>query len=154
MEARLTWDDLLIQDITLEQCRQWAAPWAGLLGGEISPIFLNKFGSWFFRRREGHVESLDVLTGAVVKIADSFDAFRSQVNDPAWQQVYLLTEVVYMLHRHGTVPGPGQCYALAPHPAFGAPNPAAGEVIDPRFVTVMDVMVWQSLCSQALGHGG
>ena len=32
-------------------------------------------------------------------------------------------------------------------------NPANGDAVDPRFVMVMDVAVWQSLCAQALGLG-
>ena len=33
----------------------------------------------------------------------------------------------------------GQCYALAPHPAIGGPNPANGERVDPRLVKYMDI---------------
>jgi hypothetical protein len=41
--SRLTWPDLLIEDITPEQFRAWIAPWAGVIGGSVAPAFLNKF---------------------------------------------------------------------------------------------------------------
>ena len=149
--SRLTWADLLIDDITPDQFRDWLAPWAGVVGGTVAPAFLSKFGFWFLRRPAGAVEMLDVFTGQLQEVADSYEAFVREVNEQWWQEVYLLSELVLQLHDAGKVPGPGQCYALAPHPALGGPNPAIGEVIDPRFVQVMDVVVWQSLCVQFLG---
>jgi hypothetical protein len=148
--SRLTWADLLVQ-IDPVTCQRWLEPWSRVVSGQIAPEFLNKFGSWFFRRPEGHVEMLNVLTGKVEKIADSYDEFIGVVNEQWWQEVYLLSELVYELHQVGKVPEPGQCYALAPHPALGSPNPANGEPVDPRFVTVMDIGLWQSLCADALG---
>ena len=151
--SRLTWPDLLIEDVTPEQFRDWLAPWAGIVVGRAGPAFANKFGFLFLRRSEGRVEMLDVFTGHLTQVADTYEAFVREVNEPWWQEVYLLSEVVYQLHQAGKVPGPGQCYALCPHPALGSPDPANGEAIDPRFVMVMDMTVWQSLCAQALGIG-
>ncbi len=149
--SRLTWADLLIEDIAPEQFKVWIAPWAGVVSGTVAPAFLSKFGYWFLRRPAGAVEMLDVFTGQLQEVADSYEAFVREVNEQWWQEVYLLSELVLQLHEAGKVPGPGQCYALAPHPALGGPNPANGEAIDPRFVQVMDVGVWQSLCAQFLG---
>jgi hypothetical protein len=148
--SRLTWDELLVQDITPDQFQDWLAPWAGVVTGRVAPAFLSKFGFWFLRRPEGHVEVLDVFTGRLDRIADSYDDFARQVNEQWWQEVYLLSELVYQLHQGGKSPGRGQCYALAPHPAQGGPNPANGDPVELRFVMVMDMMVWQSLCAQAL----
>jgi len=149
--SRLTWADLLIDDITPDQFRGWITPWAGVVGGTVAPAFLSKFGFWFLRRPAGAVEMLDVFTGQLQQIADTYEAFVREVNEQWWQEVYLLSELVFQLHEAGKVPGPGQCYALAPHPALGGPNPANGEAVDPRFVQVMDVVVWQHLCAQFLG---
>ena len=148
--SRLTWPDLLIEDISSEQFRDWLAPWAGVVSGRVAPALPSKFGFWFLRRPEGHVEMLDVFTGQLDRAADSYEEFMREVNEPWWQEVYLLSELVLQLHQAGKVPGPGQCYALAPHPALGGPNPANGEAVDPRFVLVADVAVWQSICAQAL----
>ncbi len=91
---------------------------------------------------------LNVLSGELVQIAKSNEEFVACVNQREWQEAYLLSELVFQLHEVGKVPGAGQCYALAPHPAIGGPNPFFGERIDPRFVTVMDVVVWQGICAQ------
>jgi hypothetical protein len=148
--SRLTWPELLIQDISPDDYRRWLEPWSWLVRGQLAPEFLNQFGSWFFRRPEGHIEMLDVLTGTVEKIADSYEEFTGLVNQQSWQEVYLLSELVWELHQRGKIPVSKQCYALAPHPALGGPNPAKGESVDPRFVMVMEIGLWQSLCAQLL----
>lgn len=148
--TRLTWDDLLIRDLKPDECHLWLAHWSWLLGGRLAPECLNKFGSWFLRRPEGHVEMLDVLCGTVEKVADWYEEFMTLVNQQSWQELHLLSQLVYELHQHGSIPGPGQCYALAPHPAIGGPNPVKGDRIDPQFVMVTDIAVWQSLCAQFL----
>jgi hypothetical protein len=148
--VRLTWADLLIEDITQDEFQQWMEGWAGVISGRVAPAFMSKFGTWFLRRPEGHVEMLDVFTGTLERMADSYEAFVAEVNEQWWQEAYLLSELVFKLHEAGKVPGPKQCYALAPHPALGGPNPMVGDVVDPRFVMVMDIHVWQSLCAQAV----
>ena len=151
---RLTWSDLLIEDITPEQTEAWLVPWARLVAGRAALAFVSKFGFLFLRRVEGHVEMLDVFTGQLTRAAESYEAFVRDVNEPWWQEVYLLSELVSRLHQAGKIPGPDQCYALCPHPAQGGPNPVNGEAVDPRFVMVMDVALWQCVCAQALGVGG
>ena len=146
----LTWADLIIDDITPEHLQQWLGPWAGRIEGRVAPAFLSKFGTWFLRRPEGHVEMLDVFTGAVHRMTDRYEDFVAEVNQQWWQEVYLHSELVLRLHEVGKVPGPGQCYGLAPHPALGGPNPSSGDVIDPRFVMVLDVFVWQTICAQSV----
>jgi len=147
----LTWADLIIEDITPEQFHQWLGPRAGRIGGRVAPAFMSKFGTWFLRRPEGHVGMLDVFTGAVHRMADRYEDFVAEVNQQWWQEVYLLPELVLRLHEAGKVPGPGQCYGLAPHPARGGPNPSNGDTIDPRFVMLLDVAVWQAICAQSVG---
>ncbi|QDU19865.1 hypothetical protein [Urbifossiella limnaea] len=149
--SRPTWADQIIDDITPDQFEAWLAPWAGLVGGTVAPAFMSKFGVWFLRRPTGAVEMLDVFTGQLQPMADSYEGFVGEVNEQWWQEVYLLSELVLRLHEAGKVPGPGQCYAIAPHPALGGPNPANGDAVDPRFVMVVDVVVWQSICAQSLG---
>jgi hypothetical protein len=149
--TRLTWDDLLIQDITMDQFHHWISPWAGVVTGRVAPAFMSKFGFWFLRREEGHVEMLDVFTARVERMADTYDDFMGAVNEQWWQETYLFSELVYQLHQAGKIPGSGQCYAIAPHPALGGPNPALGDSIDLKFVMITDVFVWQSICAQLLG---
>ena len=150
---RLTWGDLLIQDITADQFRDWLSPWTGVVTGRVAPAFMSKFGFWFLRRPEGHVEMLDVFTGRLEPIADSYEDFIREVNEQWWQETYLFSESVFEFHQAEKIPGPGQCYALAPHPALGGPNPSVGDAIDPKFVSVADVSVWQSICASVRWRG-
>jgi hypothetical protein len=157
MESPVTldWADLLIEDLDPADCERWLGFWGTAVSGRFRPELLNKFGSWFLRRPDGPVEMLDVFTGKVEKVASDHEEFVRLVNEPAWQEVHLLSRVVLDLHRRGKVPGPGQCYALAPHPASGGPDPARGDAIDPRFVFVMEIEAWQSICAQSVqGAGG
>src|SRR5689334_8679016 len=96
--SRLTWADLLIEDITPDQFRDWLAPWSGVVTGRVAPAFLSKFGFWFLRRPEGHVEMLDVFTGRLQRVADGQDEFVRDVNEQWWQEAYLLSELVFQLH--------------------------------------------------------
>lgn len=150
MTAKLTWDDLLIQDISNADFARWMQSWSGVISGRIAPAFMNKFGVWFLRRPEGAVDMLDVFTGQVERMAHSYEAFVADVNDRAWQEIYLLSKHVNALHEAGKIPGPGECYALVPHPALGGPNPLAGNPIDQRIVMIMQIGAWQSICSQVL----
>ena len=149
--SRLTWNDLHTQDITPDQFRDWISPWAGVISGRVAPAFMSKFGTWFLRRPEGQVEMLDVLTGEVERVANNYETFIQEVNEQWWQETYLFSKLVYQLHQAEIIPGPGQCYAIAPHPALGGPNPGDGDVVDPQFVMVLDTRVWQSICAQVLG---
>ncbi len=147
---KLTWADLLIDDVSADSFQQWLLPWSPVIGGQVAPAFMSKFGTWFLRRPKGHVEMLDVFTGEVVRVSDTYEQFVGDVNDPTWQEAYLLSPLVFQLHREGKIAGPGQCYGLAPHPAFGGPNPLTGDPVDTRFVMVLDIAVWQDLCRQAV----
>lgn len=94
---------------------------------------------------------LNAFTGRLERVAPDYEQFAREVNEIWWQELYLFSELVFQLHEVGKVAGPGQCYALAPHPVWGGPNPANGDAVDPRFVTVVDVEVWLCICAQSLG---
>jgi hypothetical protein len=149
---RLTWSDLLIEDMSAEDLGPMLVGWSFLLGhDDVAPRFLNKFGSWFLERRSGVIEMLDVLLGEVRIVAPSFELFQALVNTQSWQEEFLLSETVYELHEVGTVPGHGQCYAIAPHPAVGGPLPTVEAGLPPRSVQVMSLRLWQSFCRQVFG---
>lgn len=147
---KLTWPDLLIEDISPDDFRSLLLPWSPVISGSVGLVFMNKFGTWFLRRPEGPVDMLDVFSGDVIRVAESFDQFAAEVNNPAWQEQYLLSKLVYELHQEGKIPGPGECYALAPHPAFGTPNPLRGEQLDSKHVMVLSIRVWQHFCVQSV----
>lgn len=149
--TKLTWNDLIVDAFTSDQFAEWFAPWESLVTGRIAPAFMTKFGIWFLRRPEGHVEMLDVFSGSVTRASSNYDDFVREVNQQWWQEIFLLSELVLQLHDAGKIPASGQCYALAPHPAVGGRNPMNGDTVDSQFVMLMDVPVWQSICAQSLG---
>lgn len=148
---KLTWDDLLIQNVEENLLERNLPPWSFVLKGECAPVFLNRFGSWFLRRRDGSVDMLDVLDGSVLRVCAPGEPFERYVNTLAWQERYLLSLAVFDLHRAGKIASGTQCYAIAPHPALGGPNPSVGQGLRPESTSVVDLGVWQSLCRQSLG---
>src|SRR4051812_14334153 len=105
-QMALTWDELLVQNISHEQFGKWIAPWNSVIGGRISPMFMSMFGTWFLLRPKGHVEMFDVFSGELQKAADSHEQFVGYVNELWWQETYLLSEHVYQLRESGKIPGP------------------------------------------------
>jgi hypothetical protein len=140
----------VIEDVADLDIETWLADWRGILTGQAAVAFLNKFGVWFLRRPDGTVDMLDVFSGDVERVADTYEAFTASVNDRAWQEVYLLSKLVYELHESGAVPGPDECYAVAPPAPFGGPNPMGGDVVKVSQVMVMRMAAWQAICAQAV----
>ena len=126
--SRLTWPELLIENMTSDQFRDWLAPWSGIVTGRVAPVFMSKFGFWFLRRPEGHVEMLDVFAGELTRMADTNEDFIRDVNGQRWQEKYLFSELVFQLHEAGKVAGAG-ANACTAHPASGGCNPAVGDHI-------------------------
>ncbi|MBL9183867.1 MAG: hypothetical protein JNN17_17130 [Verrucomicrobiaceae bacterium] len=147
---KLTWHDLLIDNVSVEQWREWLLPWNGVVKGDIAPIFMNKFGSWFFRHSSGEIGMFNVLTGCHSVVAETQDQFVKQVNREEWQQEFLLSKSILTLRKSGKILSENQCYAICPHPALGGINPSDYEYLDPKFVLPMGVRVWQSICAQSL----
>lgn len=141
MTIQLTWDDLLIQNVSADDAAAWIAEWPEIVPGPFFPVFLSKFGDWFLRRPDGRTELLDVLEGTLTTIANTPTEFDAMVNEIQWQEEHLLSWLVYQLHEEGKIPGNGQCYGFAPHPQLGGQ-------IDRRNVMILDTIVWQSICSQ------
>lgn len=52
---KLTWSDLLIDDIAPDDFWSVLQPWAPVITGSVGLAFMNKFGAWFLRRPEGPV---------------------------------------------------------------------------------------------------
>ena len=141
MPSKLTWDDLLIQDIAASDALEWLGYWSGMVGGKVAPVFMSKFGDWFLRRPDGGTDELSVIEGTYASVASTPEEFSSLVNTQAWQEKHLLSFQVAQLHERGIIPQRGQCYAFAPHPVF------LGR-IDIDRVILMDIRVWQHICAQ------
>jgi hypothetical protein len=141
MPSKLTWDDLLIQDIAESDARTWLGYWSGMVGGKLAPVFMSKFGDWLLRRPDGGTDELSLIEGTYLTVAATPEEFTSLTNNQAWQEEHLLSFQVFQLHERGIIPQRGQCYAFAPHPAL------LGRIEIER-VMLMDIGVWQHICAQ------
>jgi len=137
----LTWDDLLIQNLSDSDVRTWLDYWPGRVTGRVAPVFMSKFGDWFLRRPNGETDELSVIDGTYSTVASTPEEFSSLVNTPAWQEEHLLSLQVYQLHERGIIPQAGQCYGFVPHPAW------TGR-IDIEQIMIFDIGVWQNICAQ------
>ena len=143
MPIKLTWDDLLIQNFSARDAEKWLSPWFSLLDSRVSPIAMSKFGDWFLRLPDGSTVELSVIEGTVTVMAATPEEFSRLMNTPEWQEEHLLSLQVYQLHERGLIPGPGQCYALAPHPSISGR-------IDVDHAMLVSTGNWQHICSQLL----
>jgi len=150
----LNWQDLLIEDIPEIDSSRSLSEWAGHISGRVAIAFLNRFGVWFLRRSDGPVDMLDVFSGEIERVAETHDELVRNVNERAWQEIYLASKLVHDLHAVGKVPGSGECYGIVPHAMFGGPNPMAGDAVDVDAVMVMPIGAWQSVCARAVGAAG
>jgi hypothetical protein len=141
MPVKTTWDDLLIQNIAPAEAARCLGLWSHLVHGRVAPVFMSKFGDWFLRRPDGSTVELSVIEGTFETVAQTPQEFSALANTQDWQELHLLSLHVHALHQRGLVPGPGQCYGFAPHPAF------TGK-IDVSTAMVMDILVWQSISAQ------
>jgi hypothetical protein len=141
MPRQLTWDDLVIQNISAADGRAWLDSWSGVIKGKVAPVFMSKFGDWFLRRPDGSTDELSVIELTCETIARTPEEFVALVNSRVWQEVHLLSLIVYNLHERGIIPKPGQCYGFAPHPIW------SGKV-DIERVMLMDIGVWQHICAE------
>ncbi len=141
MATKLTWNDLLIENISDSDSETWLGYWSGMVTGRVAPVFMSKFGDWFLRRPDGGTDELSVIEGTYRTVASTPDEFGSLVNIQTWQEEHLLSLQVAQLHERGIVPSGEQCYAFAPHPVW------VGR-IDISTVMLMDINVWQHICAQ------
>lgn len=141
MLLKLTWNDLLIQDISDHDAHTWLGYWSHLVTGRVAPLFMSKFGDWFLRRPDGATDELSVIEGTYSTLASTPEKFNSLVNSQDWQEVHLLSLQVAQLHERGVIPQAGECYAFAPHPLFSGR-------IDIDHVMIMQIGAWQNICAQ------
>ncbi|MEP6671002.1 MAG: hypothetical protein ABJF10_17715 [Chthoniobacter sp.] len=142
---KLTWDDLIIQNISPADAQDWIGPWSHLVTGPFAPVFMSKFGDWFLRRPDGSTDELSVIEGTLQRIAATPEEFAAIVNRVEWQEQHLLSAHVAQLHERGLIPGAGECYGFAPHPIF------TGR-IDIGLARVMSIRVWQSIAAQSFSQ--
>jgi Domain of unknown function (DUF1851) len=116
----IDWSRLLIRTDrpdTLEMLGYWE--W--LIGRDMQPLVMTKFGDWFLADPQGHVHYLDLLEGACKQVADSVTEFEQLMAQRDQLMNWFVLPWCYRLHDEGLVPGDGQCFGFKVPPKLGAP---------------------------------
>ena len=143
--------DLVIDAGEYPEIAGWFAPWDALLpqagaAAVREPLFASRFGTLFYARHDGSCHMLDVFFGEVQELAPDVATFAEFLREPSWQETYLLAASVRALAAAGIVATGTECFAIAPHPAVGGPDPWADDVLDPAAIMVLEGAPWQVLC--------
>lgn len=131
---------------------RWLQPWSWLVDGRRRARCMNRFGCWFLERPGGSIQMLDVFYGELSDVAASSAELERFMDDRSWQEVYLLSRFVLDLHADGKVATGTDCYALAPPPLAGGPDPWGALPLSTRSAMVVDVEVLQSTYAQVVRH--
>lgn len=144
-------DELLIDAETHPEIADWFAVWdtllpAALAGERRTPLFASRFGTLFYARPDGSCHMLDVFFGEVQELAPDAATLALFLREPSWRETYLLAASVRAAAASGTVARGTECYAIAPHPAVGGPDPWAEAELDPAALMVLEGARWQEQC--------
>ena len=143
--------ELLIDAESHPEIADWFAPWDSLLPAALAgearpPLFASRFGNLFYARPDGSCHMLDVFFGEVQELAPDSATLALFLREPSWQETYLLAASVRAAVAAGGVARGTECYAIAPHPAVGGPDPWAETVLDPAALMVLEGALWQEQC--------
>jgi hypothetical protein len=133
------------------EVERWFDAWEGLLprglaGESRTVLFASRFGTLFFARPDGSCHMLDVFFGEVQEVASDAATLGEFLREPSWLETYLLAASVRALAVAGVVARGTECYAIAPHPAVGGPDPWAEPVLSPASIMVLEGARWQEQC--------
>jgi len=142
-EFKFTWDDLIVSNVTPDEAAAWLSSWQWLGLGRIAPIFLSRFGNWFFHRTDGSIHMLEVTEADVKQVAPNFAAFQAAVNTQEFQEQYLYSALAMRFRRQGVIATGRQAIGFAPHPALA-------DSLDNCRPMVLDMQVWQTICGQTM----
>lgn len=147
--------DLLIDAGAHPEIADWFAVWdtvlpAALAGERRMPLFASRFGTLFFARPDGSCHMLDVFFGEVQELAPDAATLALFLREPSWRETYLLAASVRALAATGIAARGTECYAIAPHPAVGGPDPWAELALDPAAIMVLEGARWQEQCVEFL----
>jgi hypothetical protein len=151
LDSLASLDDLAIDAGKHPEIDLWFAAWESLLprslaGEPRTVLFASRFGTLFFSRLDGSCHMLDVFFGEVQEIAPDAVALGEFLREPSWLETYLLAASVRELVAAGVVARGTECYAIAPHPAVGGPDPWAEPVLSPASIMVLEGARWQEQC--------
>jgi hypothetical protein len=114
--ASIDWSDLTFhpdRDTTAEA----AAACAWLIPEAWTPVVCSVMGDIFLEKAAGGVFWLDCGSGALERVADDADQFRT-LADAGRGEEWFLSGLVDALRANGKTLGPGQCYSFSILPVF------------------------------------
>lgn len=115
--------------------------WSWLLTKPYRSCLMNLFGDWFLQDEEGHIDCLSILEGSIVRVSDTIDDFKRSWQDPEFVDEWFLPGFVMAMQNAGVSRTRGKCYAYQVHPIIGGS-------IDVANLVLLDIEVWQAVCSQ------
>lgn len=137
---QLSWNDLLIPIEAVEPAN-CLAPWGSIIADRVIPVAISAFGDWFLMEKNGTIRHLCMLQGTFEMVARNQADFQLKMNDPNWQETFLLSSLIGTLKQQGITRSEAQCFGFQIHPVFGG-------VAESSNVVVLDLLVWNSICHQ------
>lgn len=133
------WDRLLIRT-DRPDTPEMLACWEWLVGPDMHPLVMTKFGDWFLADPAGRVHWLDLLVGSCSQVADAVEEWQRLTAEEEQQNSWFMLPWCYRLHADGLVPGDGQCYGFKVPPKLGAPV----ELPNVEVANLMAYQVWMA----------
>jgi hypothetical protein len=116
----IDWSRLLIR-IDRPDTPEMLGDWEWLIGPDMHPLVMTKFGDWFLADREGQVHWLDLLEGTCKRVAGSVAEFEQLMVQQEQLLHWFVLPWCYRLYDEGRVPGDDQCFGFKVPPKLGAP---------------------------------
>lgn len=124
------WSRLLIRT-NRPDVPQLLGSWEWLIGRDMHPLVMTKFGDWFLADPNGRVHYLDLMEGTCNPVAESVPEFERQMLEPDKLDSWFMLVFCDALYAAGHVPGEDQCFGFKVPPRLGAPIELANmEVAD------------------------
>jgi len=132
----IDWSRLLIRT-DRPGTREMLGCWEWLVGRDMHPLVMTKFGDWFLADPQEHVHWLSLLEGTCTQVANSVAMFQQLMVQQEQLNRWFLLPWCYRLHDEGHVPGESQCFGFKLPPKLGAP-------VDLTNVEVANLLAYQA----------
>ena len=114
------WSRLLIRT-DRPDISQLLGCWEWLIGRDMHPLVMTRFGDWFLADPDGRVHYLDLLEGTCTQVAASVPEFEQLMQEPDRLDSWFMLVFCDALYAAGHVLGEDQCFGFKVPPRLGAP---------------------------------
>jgi hypothetical protein len=119
MQLMLTLDDLTVDFSHLKRARL-LDDWRWLIGYDKMPVLITASGDAFLQDQSDRtVHFLNVCGGAISKVAETPDEFKSLLQQKSFWADHLASDMVLSLRSSGLCLKPGQIYSFKVPPVLG-----------------------------------